>query len=375
METTKNHQSHNRHGALLAALLIASCSQGPTAPSAIGAKAATPAATADGVASGSAAGDFKTGPVDMDINLVRVAQTDGVQAFYANPGGEYNVIPGRQVEIYVQIWTSNPVVQNPRLIVDWGEGERDHIGCGSCRLTKTYNTENKYKVTVTLDDRVSSFTTRTFTLNVRKADAGGTFTFSNTTLITINDSAPSPPYPSTINVSGVTGQIAAATATIYGYSHTFHGDLIVLLVAPNGQTVRLMGRTGSGGDANNATVTFQDGAPAFPSSNIGPGSFTYSPSGSTTNAAYAPAPGPPYGATFSVLNGGVANGTWRLFVGDYAGADIGQIAGGWSLTVTTVGTSSAGVVKAGAAGGVSSSSDWNNDHILNYPYQKPDPEE
>src|SRR6185436_15912259 len=155
----------------------------------------------NGVVQGSSAGDLKVGPVDMDINLVRVAQTNGVQAFYAFQSGEYTVVPGQPVEIYIQIWNSTPLVQNPRLIIDWGVGERDNIGCGSCRLTRTYNTEGKYKVSVTLDDRISSFTTRTFTLNVRKSESGGTFTFSNSGLITINEGAPATPYPATIGVS------------------------------------------------------------------------------------------------------------------------------------------------------------------------------
>ena len=35
----------------------------------------------------------------------------------------------------------------------------------------------------TLDDRVSSFTTRTFTLDVRYPETGGTFAFSNNTSV------------------------------------------------------------------------------------------------------------------------------------------------------------------------------------------------
>ena len=373
----KRSHLKNPGGALLLALALASCSQGPTAPSASGAKAATVAAPGDGNVTSSLAGDTKTGPVDMDMNLVRVAQTDGVQAFYAYPGGEYNVLPGRQVEIYVQIWTSNPTVPTPpRVIVDWGVGEKDNIHCGPCRLSRTYSTPGKYKVTVTLDDRVSSFTTRTFTLDVRYPETGGTFAFSNNTLITINDNAAASPYPSSINVSGVAGRISDATVTIYGYTHTWHSDVSVLLVAPGGQTVSLMGIVNSSGDGINATITFQDGAPPFPHANVGPGSFTFSPTNENPYTAYAPAPGPPYGTALSALNGADPNGTWKLFVGDHSGADIGQLGGGWSMTLTTVTSSSAGVVKAGSSGTVSASfATWPIDHILNYPYQKPKPRE
>ncbi len=160
----KRIELHRRHGALLAALVLASCSQGPTAPTANPA-GATKASGIEGAVRGSAAGDIKNGPIE--INLVRVAQTDGVPAFYASAGGEYVVRPTLAVEIYVQIWTSDPAVANPRLIIDWGGGDRDNTGCGSCRLSKTYNTEGKRVVTVTMDDRISGITTRTFTLNVQ----------------------------------------------------------------------------------------------------------------------------------------------------------------------------------------------------------------
>ncbi len=364
----------NRSGALLLALALASCSQGPTAPTS--AKPATASAASDGVVNGSAAGDVKTGPVDMDMNLIRVSQTNGVAAFYANLNGEYTVHPGRDTEIYVQIWTSNPVVQNPRLIVDWGDGERDNIGCGACRLSKRYNNEGRYRVTVTLDDRVSSFTTRSFTLNV-KSDGSGSFSFANNNMITINDNAPGTPYPSTIDVSGLTGgRIVQASVTIYGYTHTWQGDVALLLVAPNGRTVSLMNNgpacCGSSNDANNATVTFEDGAPAFTTSNFGPGSFTFAPVG--TSGTVLPAPAPGGGGLLSSLAGVDPNGTWKLFVFDDEAGDIGQIAGGWSINFQSVGSSSVGAVQASGAG-VSASSWPSNDHILNYPFQKPDPQD
>ena len=160
----------NRNGALLAALLFASCSHQPTGPTATP-TSAQKASETGGLVHGSAAGDVKNGPIEMD--LVRVAQTNGVPAFYANAGGEYVVRPKSQVEIYVQIWTSNPAVVNPRLIIDWGVGERDNTGCGSCRLTRTYETEGKYTVKVTMDDRISGTTSRTFTLNVQNVPPEG----------------------------------------------------------------------------------------------------------------------------------------------------------------------------------------------------------
>jgi subtilisin-like proprotein convertase family protein len=50
----------------------------------------------------------------------------------------------------------------------------------------------------------------------------------------------------------------------------------------------------------------------------------------------APAPVGPYGAAFSAFNGATPNGTWSLYVFDNGPGDQGSVAGGWSLTVTTV---------------------------------------
>ena len=177
----------------MAALVLAACAQQPTAPT-----SATASSSLRGQGEGAlqiqAVGDVKNGPIDID--LVRVAQTDGVPAFYANPGGEYVVRPNLPVEIYIQIWTSNPPVLNPRLIVDWGTGERDNIGCGSCRLSYTYRIEGRYKVTVIMDDRISGVTTRSFTLNVSSPAASPTPVPTPTSTATPTPTPTATPTPS-----------------------------------------------------------------------------------------------------------------------------------------------------------------------------------
>lgn len=171
--------------ALVAALLVAACSQSPTGPSAVNATAVKgEAAGADGSVQGSLAGDVLVGGA-IEMNLVRVAQdgTGGVPAFYAFPGGAYTVRPNIPVEIYAQIWTATNGVTNPRFVVDWGNGDRENTSCGSCRLSHTYPRVGSYTVRVILDDRISSTTTRTFTLNVGESGvrAGfGTFNGSLT---------------------------------------------------------------------------------------------------------------------------------------------------------------------------------------------------
>jgi hypothetical protein len=59
----------------------------------------------------------------------------------------------------------------------------------------------------------------------------------------------------------------------------------------------------------------------------------------TTTAGHgpspAPLPSPPYPGTLNVFNGTVPNGTWELFVQDFVSGDAGNIAGGWSISITT----------------------------------------
>ena len=49
----------------------------------------------------------------------------------------------------------------------------------------------------------------------------------------------------------------------------------------------------------------------------------------------APAPSGPYGTSLSVFNGLSSAGTWSLYGVDDGFLDIGRIAGGWSMTITT----------------------------------------
>jgi PEP-CTERM motif len=68
-------------------------------------------------------------------------------------------------------------------------------------------------------------------------------------------------------------------------------------------------------------------------------SSTYKPTNLITNPPDVfppPAPGGPYGSLLSVFNGTNSNGTWRLFINDFAPPDSGTIAGGFGLQITIV---------------------------------------
>jgi subtilisin-like proprotein convertase family protein len=168
------------------------------------------------------------------------------------------------------------------------------------------------------------------------------FFFENNSLITIPASGPANPYPSTINVSGVTGTV---TKVVVGLrmNHTNPDDLDILLVNPTGlRSVMLM--SDAGGTANIAsgtTLTFDDCAPALLHNESQIVSGTYRPSNYSSSGVPdvlpAPAPPEPYGPGLAEFNGtqpaGV-NGEWKLFVNDDAAGGSGGI-GHWDITIFT----------------------------------------
>ncbi|WP_406085343.1 M28 family metallopeptidase [Streptomyces virginiae] len=111
--------------------------------------------------------------------------------------------------------------------------------------------------------------------------------FENTADVNIPDS-PAAAVSSPITVSGVTGNAPATTKIDVNIVHTYRGDLVVDLVAPDGSVYNLHNR--SGGSADNLVQTY------------------------TVNAS-----------------GEVANGVWNLRVKDTAAQDVGYI-NSWKIT-------------------------------------------
>ncbi|GGR80241.1 hypothetical protein Snoj_75990 [Streptomyces nojiriensis] len=111
--------------------------------------------------------------------------------------------------------------------------------------------------------------------------------FENTADVNIPDS-PAAAVSSPITVSGVTGNAPATTKVDVNIVHTYRGDLVVDLVAPDGTVYNLHNRTG--GSADNLVQTY------------------------TVNASSE-----------------VANGVWNLRVKDTAAQDVGYI-NSWKIT-------------------------------------------
>lgn len=155
-------------GLAVSAVFVVACSQGrSTLPSAPTSAVTETTPSGPGLQAGQKAlGDVKNGPIE--IELVRVAQTNE-PGFYAFAAGNYAVKASKETEVYIQIWSSStPLADPPRLVIEWGDGERDNIHCGPCRLSHTYSREAAHLVTVSLDDRAGGVTRRSFTLDTRQ---------------------------------------------------------------------------------------------------------------------------------------------------------------------------------------------------------------
>ena len=187
--------------------------------------------------------------------------------------------------------------------------------------------------TLQLVDGTINLGTVTFMFNLPAST-----TFANAVGISIPDSGPASPYPSTINITGMTGLVSKVTATLNNLNHAFPNDVNALLVGPAGQKIILMSGSGGGHGVTNVTLTFDDAAASVlpASSQVVSGTFKPSNNGLGGNFPY-PAPAGPYTQSLlSTFNGMVPNGAWSLYVLDNSAGDAGNIAAGWSLAITTI---------------------------------------
>jgi uncharacterized repeat protein (TIGR01451 family) len=176
---------------------------------------------------------------------------------------------------------------------------------------------------------------RTQAVGTILADETRTLVFTNACPIIGPDFGAAAPYPSLIELSGLTGVVTRVTATLQSLSHSSPADLDVLLVGPAGQRLLLMSDAGANIPVNNATLTFSDAAASGLPAATALGSGTFKPTNFGAGDTFAPpAPGAPFDSTLSVFEGLNPNGTWALYVYDDAGGNLGSIIGGWSLGIT-----------------------------------------
>ncbi len=204
-------------------------------------------------------------------------------------------------------------------------------------LTPSPGQTGQATITVTVNDG-PNYTSTSFVLTVNPAPAG-TASFTNSTALTISipNSGPAAPYPSYNMVTGLGGVITNVAVTLRNLTYTWSPDVDVLLVSPWGQGIILCSDAGNG-PVNNVTLTLSDAAAASLPSVSALASGTFKPTNvGAGDALAAPAPVGPYATNFSAFNGQPANGAWALYFFDDGANDSGSLAGGWSITITTVG--------------------------------------
>lgn len=165
-------------------------------------------------------------------------------------------------------------------------------------------------------------------------------TLSNSTQVLIpgiGTSGPGSPYPSSITVSGVVGNVVDVNVSLSGVSHDFPDDIHLVLRGPTGASLYLMANAGGGipFGITNVDLTFDDeAAVTLPNeAQITSGSYRVSQFGTALSAGtLSPAPAPAFGGTLSLFDGLNPNGQWSLYAYDDGFDDVGSIAGGWSIT-------------------------------------------
>lgn len=144
--------------------------------------------------------------------------------------------------------------------------------------------------------------------------------------------APASVYPAVVNISGLpTSGVRVKSIAINGLTHTFPGDIDMVVQSPTGTNVVIMSDAGGGTDIVNSNLVFDDAAASLLPAAIVSG--TYRPTNAAGPDAF-PAPGP---GSITQVNPplsnftGNFNGNWNLFVADDAGGDVGSLTS-WTIT-------------------------------------------
>jgi subtilisin-like proprotein convertase family protein len=172
---------------------------------------------------------------------------------------------------------------------------------------------------------------------VPPADAAS-YAFANPLGINVPVQGAANPYPSLINVTNATGVITDINVTLSGINHYFPDDFDIVLRAPGGRAVLLMSDSCGANLMLGVNLIFDDEAPAFLSNSGACFSGSYKPTNYDDIANTLPAPAPnSYSFALSHFDGINPNGVWELFVFDdqVSSSNLGAIASGWSLTLST----------------------------------------
>ncbi|WP_082607267.1 S8 family serine peptidase [Lysobacter sp. Root983] len=118
--------------------------------------------------------------------------------------------------------------------------------------SRTYAAAGTYTVTLTVTDNSGATNTKTSTVTV--GGTGGTQTYSNTADVNIPDNNATG-ASSTITVSGRSGNAPSTAKVSVNVQHTFRGDLIVDLIAPDGSVYNLFNRPNTNDGTDHVIIT------------------------------------------------------------------------------------------------------------------------
>ncbi|MCW5960461.1 MAG: VCBS repeat-containing protein [Pyrinomonadaceae bacterium] len=178
-----------------------------------------------------------------------------------------------------------------------------------------------------------------------------TFPANAATLGAIPDNAPASPRDVTFTVSGITGHPSnvEVSHTYGGPIHTWAGDVNVWLIAPNGNSFVIYGRTGqtgaSAGDSSDLAGPYNmkdsaSGTNWWTAANIATGAVPI-PAGDYRTTESGPQPvittSPETNLTAAFSGVTNANGTWTLRFTDNASGDTGAVSAA-SLTLESAGS-------------------------------------
>jgi subtilisin-like proprotein convertase family protein len=188
---------------------------------------------------------------------------------------------------------------------------------------------------------------------------------------------PGPPLNSVITVPnlGNVGSVNSVTLR-FAPEHTWAGDLVVTLIAPNGEDVHVIARTGSIAPDDNGDSSDLAGPYTFVNGPGSPGAWTTAaniapdlgpiPSGTYPRETLAPGASPP-GAdpdNFGVFAGDPIGGNWTLRLQDWAHFDTGGLES-WTLNMTPAGQPVTGTWTANASGDWLVAGNWSDGVIPN----------
>jgi hypothetical protein len=201
---------------------------------------------------------------------------------------------------------------------------------------------NRQKSKIPASRRPKSWPSRLHLLTLEDRTVPSNFTSTNSGVILIpGNQSENPgkgsasPDPSTITASGLTGVVSHLTVTLNDLEHESGDDVQVLLRAPDGTNIFLMANNGGPDNPVSASPVFDSSATGTIGSNgIGNGPYAPLNNGSVT-PSHLPA-GTPAPVTTMGLGGfyGISpNGTWGLYIDDVNALDVGQMIGGWTLSI------------------------------------------